>query len=351
MQGTLEDRSFLLLLVVVTLGFGWMLKPYFSAIFWAVLLAACFYPVYLRLLRFLHGRDNWAAFCTLIASLLMVVLPLILLAMALAAEAAELYKRYTDEDSGLQTMAEKLQESMPYVQEWMRRLGVETVNLKQIVSDGLLDSSKLFASHAFAVGQNTVQSSINFFIMLYLLFFFLRDGNSLFPLVKRALPISKKRETPLFQRFMEVSRTTLTASLVVACLQGALGGLVFTALGLGGSLLLGVTLALMSFLPLIGSALVWISVAFYLLMSGHVWEGVVLLGFGMLVIALVDILLRTRLLGRHAALPDYLMLPSTLGGITLFGLEGFIVGPLITVLFLSFWYIFANEVRDAPPNA
>jgi len=134
---------------------------------------------------------------------------------------------------------------------------------------------------------------------------------------------------------------------VVALIQGMLGGAIFAVLGIPGALLWGVLMVLLSLLPAVGAGLVWAPVALYFMMSGEVTKAVVLTAFGVLVIGLVDNLLRPILVGKDTRMPDYLVLISTLGGLALFGLNGFVIGPLIAALFISTWSIFSGETRPA----
>lgn len=140
----------------------------------------------------------------------------------------------------------------------------------------------------------------------------------------------------------------MKGDLLVALLQGALGGLIFWFLGTTASLLLGVLMAFLSLLPAIGAGLVWAPVAIYLLATGSVWQGVVLIAYGALVIGLVDNFLRPILVGKDTKMPDYVVLISTLGGIEAFGLYGFVIGPVIAAMFIAVWDIFsASRQNDA----
>jgi predicted PurR-regulated permease PerM len=128
-------------------------------------------------------------------------------------------------------------------------------------------------------------------------------------------------------------------TILVAIVQGALGGLIFWLLGIHAPVLWGVVMAFLSLVPAVGAAVVWLPVALYLLATGAVWQGVVLIAFGAGVIGLVDNLLRPYLVGKDTAMPDYIVLISTLGGIAIFGLNGFVIGPLIAAMFIAVWDI------------
>jgi predicted PurR-regulated permease PerM len=180
-------------------------------------------------------------------------------------------------------------------------------------------------------------------IMLYLLFFLLRDGQALAARIKTAVPLSRKVKARLFGNFATVIRATVKGNVLVAIAQGALGGLAFWFLGVSAPLLWAVVMAFLSLLPAIGAALVWAPVAVYFLVTGSIWQGVALIAFGTFVIGLVDNVLRPVLVGKDIKLPDYVVLLSTIGGMALFGLNGFVIGPAIAALFVAAWDLFATE--------
>jgi predicted PurR-regulated permease PerM len=183
--------------------------------------------------------------------------------------------------------------------------------------------------------------------MLYLSFFLLRDGVSIVGWLRAAVPLNNERRQLLFQKFAEVSRATVKGNLVVALVQGALGGLIFWLLGLPAALLLSVVMAFLSLVPAVGASLVWLPMAIYLYATGEWEKASILVAYGALVIGLADNVLRPILVGRDTKLPDYIVLFSTLGGISMLGITGFVIGPLIAALFLSFWTIFSKEFNDA----
>jgi predicted PurR-regulated permease PerM len=179
--------------------------------------------------------------------------------------------------------------------------------------------------------------------MLYLLFFLLRDGNLLFERLRLAVPLSPEHKRHLFSKFTTVVRATVKGNIAVAALQGALGGVIFAFLGIPGAVLWGTVMAFLSLLPAIGAGLIWGPVAIYFLLTGALWEGTVLIVFGIFVIGLVDNILRPILVGADTQIPDYMVLISTLGGMVLFGITGFVIGPVIAALFIAAWDLFSSS--------
>jgi predicted PurR-regulated permease PerM len=209
------------------------------------------------------------------------------------------------------------------------------------VSGALLKGSQFIAAQALEIGQSTFGFFVNLFAMLYLLFFLFRDETALSRRVKDAIPLRPEQLDALLLKFTIVIRATVKGDLLVALLQGALGGVMFWFLGINASLLWAVLMAFLSLLPAIGSGLVWMPVAIYLLATGAIWQGIVLIAYGALVIGLVDNFLRPMLVGKDTKMPDYIVFFSTLGGIEAFGLNGFVIGPVVAAMFIALWDIFS----------
>jgi predicted PurR-regulated permease PerM len=151
----------------------------------------------------------------------------------------------------------------------------------------------------------------------------------------------------LLNKFTNVIRATIKGNVAVAAVQGALGGLAFWVLGVQGALLWAVLMAFLSLLPAVGAALIWLPVAVYFLATGHVWQGMALIVFGVVVIGLVDNVLRPILVGKDTQMPDYIVLMSTVGGMALFGVNGFVIGPVVAALFMATWDLFASSNEEA----
>lgn len=349
MHDRLEQRSFLAALIVVSLAFIWLLTPFIAAIFWAALIAILFWPLRRRLDLRLPGWPNLTSVLALTACVLVVIVPLAFILASLVQQAAVFYQKVDSGQINLAHYIEQVKNAFPMLQSLLERFHVDLDSLKQGAAAAAVKGSRYLATQAFSIGQNTFQIGVGFVLMLYLAFFFLRDGESLVQLMIRALPLGDDRERLLFAKFAEVSRATIKGNLLVAIVQGTLGGLIFWILGIQGALFWGVVMTVMSLLPAVGAAIIWAPVAVWLLASGEIWRGAVLAVFGITVVGLVDNALRPLLVGRDTKLPDYLVLLSTLGGLGLFGLSGFVVGPLIAALFMAFWDIFIREF-NAPAD-
>src|SRR5690606_34785190 len=173
------------------------------------------------------------------------------------------------------------------------------------------------------------------------------DGDALARRLNDSIPLRPEQRRALAEKFTMVIRAMIKGTLAVAVVQGVLGGLIFWLLGIPAAALWGVVMGILSLLPAVGSPIVWGPVAIYLLATGEVWQGLVLLAYGALVIGLIDNVLRPILVGKDTRIPDYVVLISTLGGLALFGVNGLLLGPVIAALFLAVWDIFSTSRRRA----
>jgi predicted PurR-regulated permease PerM len=340
---TSDNKFFILLLVVATLLFGWILWPLYGAVLWGVVIAILFSPLYRRLSRAFGFRRNLAAFTTVAIIVLMVILPLALIGAALAREAAGVYGQIEAGNLDLlNTLRQALAARPDWIRDLLERFGIGSLaDVQQRLSAVLLRGSQYLAGQAIDIGQSTFDFTVNLFVMVYLLFFLLRDGDLLAGRIRRALPLGVEHETQLLRKFTVVIRATVKGNMLIALLQGALGGLAFYALGIGGALLWAVVMAFMSLLPAVGAGIVWVPVALYLLATGALWQGIALIAWGALVIGMVDNFLRPVLVGKDTRMPDYVVLISTLGGLEVFGLNGFVIGPVIAAMFIAVWDIYS----------
>lgn len=329
------------LTAAVSLALAWVLWPFFGAIMWGGVIAILFAPLQRSLLSRLGHRRTLTASLTLMLVLLIVVLPLALLSAALADEAGQLYRRLQSGELNAALYVRGVFDALPaWLTALLDRFGLaDFAALQRRLVEWLAQASQFLATRMFSIGQITFGFVLSLFVTLYLAFFLLRDGEDVARALRRAIPLSPEHAQTLLNTFVTAIRATIRGSLTVAAVQGTLGGLAFWFLGVGAPLLWAVLMTLLSMVPAVGSSLVWLPVAVYFLLTGPVWKGVALVAFGVLIIGLVDNLLRPILVGKDTHLPDYLVLVTTLGGLSVLGLNGFIVGPTIAALFVSVWQI------------
>jgi predicted PurR-regulated permease PerM len=350
----LEFKSLLFLVLAATALFLLILWPFFGAVCWAVFIAIVFWPMHKRFLHGSHGRRNMAALASLTVILLIVILPLSMLAASITQEASVVVEQLR---SGKIQVSEYFLRFINALPEWARsilhRFGMTDLQLlQQKVMATLGTSGQALTSRVVGIGQVTLDFVVAFFVMLYMLFFLFRDGDQLTQSVSRAIPLHPQHTRRLLTQFATVVRATVKGNIVVALVQGTLGSLAFWVLGLPGAILWGAVMALLSLLPAVGAAMVWGPVAAYYFFSGDALRGIGLTLWGAVVIGLVDNFLRPVLVGKDTRMPDYLVLVATLGGIVVFGLNGFVIGPVIAAVFLVSWEMLASVRQQAtvPPR-
>lgn len=346
-----RDRALLGLVLLATALFALVLWPLAGALSWAIFLAIVFASLQRRSLEVCRGRRGWAAFGSLVVILVSVILPTVLMTVAVSHEAAAFYDRVR---SGEVQPGAWLQHAIDGLPVWLRQflaqIGIEDLSgLQRKVLTTLGKSGEALTARAFSIGQNTLDFVLNFFVMLYVLFFLLRDGEQLADRAAAALPLKPRHTRRLLDQFAVVVRATVKGNVVIALVQGALGGLAFWVLGVSGPLLWAAAMALLSLLPAVGAALVWLPVAAWLWSTGQVWQALALVAWGTLVIGLVDNVLRPVLVGKETRMPDWLVLVSTLGGLSAFGPNGFVLGPVIAAIFLAAWDIYSQARQEESP--
>ena len=352
MKKNLPLLFFLTLLLLVTVAFFGLIGDYILACFWAILLAILFHPTYDKFKKRFKQRENLAAGATVLVIILLVVIPVFTIGTLVVKESIAFFKMVESGEVNVVQEFESMQKRLPILKEWLHGFGVE-VNVeetKNSVWDGAINLGKNLATGALGVTQNMFGFIVQFFVMLYILFFFLKDGDDLVKALVRVLPLGDKQEWKLIRRFANVARATVRGSLVVAMVQGALGGILFWAVGIQGAVIWAVIMTILSLLP-VGSGLIWGPAAIILMIQGDFVRGFIVLSVGAVVIGMVDNLLRPILVGRGAKMPDYLILLSTLGGLAWFGISGFVIGPVISAFFISCWQMLSEFHIDSPENA
>ena len=342
---TLDRSFFFILLALLTIAFAAVIWPFYGAVFWGSVLALMFQPLNKKLLARLRGRPTLAALATLAIILLIVILPLALVTASLVQEVSGLYARVKSGEVDFGRYFEQIVAALPsWATGLMDRFGlIDLPALQAKLVAGLTQRGQAFAGRAVDIGSDAIDLVVGFCIAMYLLFFLLRDGVGVARDIRAAIPLAPEPKALLLERFTTVIRATVKGNILVAVTQGALGGLAFWVLGVHAPMLWGVVMAFLSLLPAVGAALIWVPVALYLLATGQVWQGLGLIAFGVFVIGLIDNVLRPILVGKDTALPDYVVLIATVGGLSLFGLNGFVMGPVIVAMFVAAWQLLAAE--------
>lgn len=338
----------LFLLVAVSVALVWILMPFYGAILWGLIIALVFEPLHRKILPRLQNRPNLAAILTLLVVILLVIVPFGIITTTLTIQAAGIFQRLQSGEVQPWVYFQRIFETLPvWMIDALKQLGFDSFSAFQARFNATLaQGAQWIAGQAFNAGQVTFDFTVQICITLYLAFFLIRDGAQMVQAAHRLFPLAPEHTQQLFEKFHTVIIATIKGNLFIAAIQGALGGLAFWFLGVSGTLLWAVLMAFLSLLPAIGAALVWLPFAIYFFISGSVWEGLGLMAYGVLVIGLVDNLLRPMLVGKSTRLPDYVIMITTLGGMTVIGMNGFVLGPLIAAMFVSVWHLYGVKLHD-----
>ena len=351
--GSVEQGGFLLFLALVSLALLAVVLPFVTPLLWAALGAIMFQPLYRWFLVRRPGKESQSALASTVVIIVAVVLPALWIGSAVVDEAAGLFVAFQDGDIEVSAYFEQVFAALPAnIQTSLESAGLGDLGaIQQRATDFVQASLGLIATQAIAIGGSVFGFVLGFGIALYVGFFLLRDGRAIGEAILAAMPMERRVADRLAERFLTIVRATIKGSVVVGLVQGALGALTFWVVGIPSVLLLGVIMAIASLLPALGPAIVWVPAAIYLLATGAIWQGVVVIISGVALIGMADNVLRPILVGRDTGIPDWLILVTTLGGIALMGLSGIVVGPLICGLFLAAWGINTERRAGTIPQA
>ncbi|WP_159978611.1 MULTISPECIES: AI-2E family transporter [unclassified Novosphingobium] len=340
----IEDIGFAVLVVIISLAAAYLLAPYFGAVLWGVVAAIMFQPLTAKLTQRLNGRKNLATSIVLFGLIALFVVPTILLGINIANEATAIYGKVSSGQIDISGIFQQVLNALPErIRGMIDEYGLtDFENIRRQFGSSITSGLQTVAGRALTVGQGALSFVAALGVMLYLSYFLLRDGERYGDMVRTSLPLHAETRDALIDNFLLVVRATMRGTVVVAVVQGALGGLLFSVLGIEGALIWGVLMGFFSLLPAVGTAIIWVPAAIYLFATGDTVKASIVVFCGVFIIGMVDNVLRPILVGRDTRLPDFVVLIATLSGLELFGLNGFIIGPVIAALFISVW----NQHRD-----
>ena len=353
-QGDLFRKSFLLLLVfVISAAFFLTIKGFVMALLLAALAAGLCQPIYRRLASLLGGRTNTASGITIVLVLCLIVGPAIFFFSIVAAQALEVSESVGPWVNGFLERPHgrnELLDMIPLPESFMRAIEPYQNQIVTKVGEWAGHMGSLMVGVLAAAAKGTVSFFISLFIMLYAMFFFLKDGKAVMERVLYYVPLSNEEEDRLVERFVSVTRATLKGTLVIGMVQGTLAGGAFAVAGIEGAAFWGTLMGVLSIIPGVGTALVWLPAVIYLAAIDRSGAAVGLGAWCMVVVGTADNVLRPVLVGKDAKMPDLLILLSTLGGLVLFGAVGIVIGPIIAALFITVWEIYGIAFASVLPS-
>lgn len=341
---SLNVYFFFFLFLAVGAVMFFIFQPFLSAIVAAAILSALFKKTYFTLEKWTRGWKGISAFFTCLLVFFVVVGPVFLVLSLAIGEANNLYHTLGEESSleRIINVTVERAHTVPYLNIFF---DTQTLNQERILSD-----VRQFSQNALGLLQAAYQGITSFvfwiFVMFFSLFYFLIDGKQMLGHMMSLSPLRDEHDRLLIKKFISISRATLKGTIVVGAIQGLLGGITFWIAGVPSPAIWGLVMMLCSIIPMFGSGLVWLPAGIILLLLGDIWQGVFILAVGIGIISVLDNVLRPKLVGRDTEMHPLMVLFATLGGISLFGLSGFIIGPIIVSLFLALSEIYTMEFRD-----
>jgi Predicted permease len=345
-------NAFVLLLVaaisLLALAIAW---PFLKPLVLGAMLAGLCHPLYRWLVRCFRGRTSLASFTTLLILVAVAVGPLgafagvvISQAMEVSEKAIPWAKERFGPSSGFDVhhwVVSRFPVLEPYVPD--QETIIENFGLAAKSAGGFLVTA------ASRMTAGTAAFLLNAFVMLYAMFFFLRDGKAILEKIFYYVPLRHEDEVRMIERFASVTRATIKGTVIIGIVQGTLAGLALWLAGIDGAAFWGTIMVILSVIPGVGSALVWVPAVIYLFATDKVLAAILVAVWCAAVVGTIDNVLRPTLVGKDARMPDLLILIGTLGGLFLFGPIGFIAGPLVFGLFLTVWDIYGAAFRDILP--
>ena len=327
--------------------------PFFAPIAWAAVFAIVFFPLYEKLLaRLKRPRIASSIMCLLIVVL--IVGPIAYLFVALVNEAAsavakvnEMYqsgtldKLYTVQLPWMETIKENMSQYYD----------MSHVDFDNIIKESIDKVSGVILGQTSWLIANGTKAVFYFFLMIFSMFYFFRDGDSIIGTLKRLTPLTEEQIDVTFRHLRDVTEATMYGGVMIALLQGLLGGVLFAIVGIPSAIFWGAIMAFLSIIPLVGAFIVYVPAGIILILGGSYISGIVVIAAGTLIISQIDNVLRPMLISGKTSLHPLLLFFAIMGGIYLWGLLGIIIGPIIAAIFVTLIRILELRLHPEPEEA
>lgn len=323
---------------ITSIIFLYLIKPFFYPLFWAAVIAGIFYPIWKKINAKIK-YPNISSLLTILLVFVIICIPIAILSSLVLKESLNLYASISSNEGPIVN-------TVNGVFGWIKNNPItEKLNIdEQQVTAKLTEVATAATNYVFTLAKNFTQNSLTFVVMfifmLYTLFFFLRDGQRMLKRLRHLSPLGDEHENLMYKKFTSTARAVLKGTLIIGVVQGTLTGLLFYIVGIEGALIWAIITTLCSIIPGFGSYVIWVPAALIMFALGNIWQGVLIILVGALLISTIDNFLRPVLVGKDTQMHPLLILFSTLGGLVMFGISGFIIGPIITALLLSLWEIY-----------
>jgi len=332
----------LFMIVLMTYLFLKVIWPFLFTILLGGIVTGLFYPLYKRLTKMLRGRESYASFVSCLIILLVIFLPLAGVLAVVTGQALEFYSKVDVYMHRVSFDTDQITNWLG-VEEYLKKYEIDEAVLLEKVGELAKAASTFLVKSIQSVTQGAFNIIAMLFVMLFSMYYFFKDGPAFLDKFKKMSPLDDANEDRLIEKFASITRATIKGTMVIAIIQGCIGGIAFWIFGVSSPLFWGLIMAFLSIIPVVGSGLIWAPAAVIQLVLGNWIPGLGILAVGVVIISTVDNLLRPRLVGKDTELHPLLIFFGTLGGISVFGIFGFILGPIVAALFVTIWDIYASE--------
>ncbi len=347
-------RYFLIaLLIILAVIFFTMVQYFILPIVLAAVFAGLFYPLYKKLLKPFRGNRSVTSLVTCFILILLLLIPTYVIADLVANEAIKLYQ--TAED-GIRDIIRDIEEgesqlknfftSLPLIQ----RFNIDAIDWQGAIEEIVKTSASLLASVINKASRETFMFFANIFITFFAMFYFFRDGEMIVKRLKYLSPLDEQYEDEIIRKFISVSRATIKGNLVLAIIKGTMGGITVWIFGVTSPILWGVIMIILSIIPLVGAWLIMYPVGIIMILTGDVWQGIAIILIAAIPIGNIDNILFPKLVGHDTGMHELIIFISMLGGLSIFGIMGLVVGPIIAAMFITILDVYSIEFRQDLEN-
>jgi predicted PurR-regulated permease PerM len=338
--------TIVLLTLVVSIAFVAMIRDFLVVLFLAAVFSGLAYPLYKRILARVGGNSGGAAALTLLVLVSIVLVPTLILMNLIAVQAYELSQDLIPWIEQELDSPKDLELELPAWFPFRDSIEGSSQQIASKIGEFATRAGGFIVDGLSAATMGTAHFFLQLFVMVYAMFFFLREGPAVVEKLIGYSPLPREVQLLLIGKGLSVTRATLKGSVVIGLVQGALGGAAFAVAGIQGAAFWGAVMAIASVIPSVGTAIVWVPAVIYLLATGEIGSGVGLGLWCAIVVGGVDNVLRPVLVGGDTKMPDILILVSTFGGLALFGVAGLILGPVIAAIFVTMWDVYYVTFRE-----
>ncbi|KJR42700.1 Uncharacterized protein MCHI_001425 [Candidatus Magnetoovum chiemensis] len=346
----LNTYFFIFILILISSAALIIFKPFFTSILTAAILAVIFQRPYQFFLRRTKNRKALSSLLTSLLIVLLIVVPFLDLLTLVSSQINDIINRNVlSEKYDYHSFLAKIEvylEKIPFI---------DTLNLKEIVNPSvIMNGAKEAGKGALNIIGGVYRGIVGFifwiFVMFFSLYYFFIDGEMIVKKLIYLSPLTEEHEGKLIKSFVSIVRATLKGMFIIGIIQGVIGGIAFAIAGVPSSFIWAVFMIILSLIPLVGSGLIWLPGGIIMIVMGDIWQGVLILTVGFGIISTIDNLLRPKLIGQDTQMHPLIVFFATFGGILVFGLVGFILGPIVMALFLASWEIYAAEFKHQLEN-